>query len=61
MSHPESNFTTNKTLSDGEIVAYLHDIAREFNSNKMRQVADRFSDLAEQDKELKWREVNDWK
>ena len=51
-----------KTLSDVEIAAYLHDIAREFKSDKMRQVAERFSELAEKEKELKWCELLlDWK
>jgi hypothetical protein len=58
----ETNFTTSKdTLSNEEIEIYLHDIAREFNSNKMRIVADRFSELHKLKKEQDYRQVNDWK
>jgi HD superfamily phosphohydrolase YqeK len=50
------------TLSDVEIVAYLNDIAREFKSDKMKQVADRFSELTEQEREIKWLQLLlDWK
>lgn len=34
-------------MSDDEIIIYLHDLAREFQLDKMRIVADRFSELSE--------------
>ena len=34
-------------MSDEEIIIYLHDLAREFQLEKMRIVADRFSELSE--------------
>jgi hypothetical protein len=62
MKLPESNFTTSKNkLTDTEIETYLHDIAREFNSNKMKIVAERFSELHKIKKQLDERLVNDWK
>jgi hypothetical protein len=62
MNHPETNFTTSKdNLSDGEISIYLHDMAREFNSNKMRIVADRFSQLAAFFKQEQMRYIDDLK
>jgi hypothetical protein len=58
----ETNFTTSRdTLTNEEIEIYLHDIAREFNSNKMRIVADRFAELNKLKKEQDYRQVNDWK
>ena len=45
---------TKTELSNDEIEIYLHSLAREFNSNKMKQVADRFSELAKQDREIEW-------
>jgi hypothetical protein len=58
----ETNFTTTKTeLSNDEIEIYLQSLAREFNSNKMRLVADRFAELHKMKKELDYREINDWK
>jgi hypothetical protein len=38
-------------MTDEEIIIYLHDLARELNSKKMRVVADRFSELLEMSKE----------
>jgi hypothetical protein len=53
---------TKTELSNDEIEIYLHSLAREFNSNKMKQVADRFSELAEQDRQTKWLKLLlDWK
>jgi hypothetical protein len=58
----ETNFTTTKTeLSNDEIEIYLQSLAKEFNSNKMRLVADRFAELHKLKKELDYREINDWK
>jgi hypothetical protein len=38
-------------MTDEEIIIYLHDLAREFQLDKMRVVADRFSELLEMSKE----------
>jgi hypothetical protein len=58
----ETNFYTSKdTLSNEEIEIYLHNLAREFNSNKMRIVADRFAELHKIKKEQDYRATNDWK
>ena len=38
-------------MSDGEIVILLHKIAREIDDPLMREIADRFSELAKEHKQ----------
>jgi hypothetical protein len=40
-----------KNLTDGEIVILLHKMARETDNHLMREIADRFSELAKEHKQ----------
>lgn len=44
--------TSKNPLTDNDIEIYLHDLAREFNSNRMRIVANRFSELVKERREM---------
>ena len=48
-------------MTDNEMIIYLHDLAREFNVEKIREIADRFTELSEKEKRVNdgWAEKQD--